>query len=58
MDDPHLLTVADVAKYLNVSRAEAYLLVRQKGFPLVELGPHMLRIPPTKLEKWLSQKVN
>ncbi len=58
VDEHHLLTVTQVAEVLNVSRAEAYLLVRQRGFPLIELGPHMLRVQPRDLENWLSQKVN
>jgi excisionase family DNA binding protein len=51
-----LMTVDEVAKVLNVSRAQAYLLVREDGFPLIELGPRLLRVDPAQLRHWLDQK--
>jgi len=58
IDEHNLLTVPDVARLLNISPAQAYMTIRERGFPLIELGPHMLRVRPADLDKWLSQKVN
>ena len=51
-----LMTVDEVAQFLNVSRAQAYLTVREDGFPLIELGPRLLRVDPRQLERWVEQK--
>jgi excisionase family DNA binding protein len=51
-----LMTVGEVSEFLNVSRAQAYLIVRADSFPLIELGPRLLRVDPSKLEQWLEQK--
>jgi excisionase family DNA binding protein len=56
--DESLLTITDVARILNISRAQAYMTIRERGFPLIELGERMLRVKPTQLEKWIEQKVN
>lgn len=51
-----LMTVEEVAQFLHISRDQAYLLVHERGFPLIELGPRMLRIDPRRLESWLQGK--
>jgi predicted DNA-binding transcriptional regulator AlpA len=51
-----LMTIDDVSKFLNISRAQAYLVAREDGFPLIELGPRLLRVDPTQLRRWLDQK--
>jgi excisionase family DNA binding protein len=51
-----LLTIPEVATRLNISRAEAYVLARQKGFPLVQLGERLMRVDPMALELWLDKK--
>ena len=51
-----LLTVPDVADYLKISRAQAYLTIRSRGFPLIQLGENMLRVRRADLERWLSEK--
>jgi excisionase family DNA binding protein len=51
-----MMTVTEVAKRLKISRAHGYLLIREKGFPLIELGERTLRIDPTALELWLDKK--
>jgi excisionase family DNA binding protein len=50
------MTVEQVASFLNVSRAQAYLVVREDGFPLIELGPRLLRVDPRQLDVWLANK--
>lgn len=51
-----LLTIEELARFLSVSRAQAYLLVREDGFPLIELGPRLLRVDPSRLQRWLDDK--
>jgi excisionase family DNA binding protein len=55
-DTDRLLTVPEVADYLRISRDQAYLTVRARGFPLIELGPNMLRIRRQDLDRWLSER--
>jgi excisionase family DNA binding protein len=50
------MTVDEVAKFLNVSRAQAYLTVREDGFPLIKLGPRLLRVDYCQLQSWLERK--
>ena len=51
-----LMTVDEVAAYLHISRAQAYLVIRAEGFPLIELGPRLLRVDPGQLQAWLGRK--
>jgi excisionase family DNA binding protein len=55
---PPLMTVEDVAAYLNISRSQAYLTVRSHDFPLIELGPRLLRVDRGQLQKWLGSRKN
>lgn len=52
--DDRLMTVEEVATYLHISRAQAYLAVRETGFPLIELGPRLLRVRRALLDAWLD----
>jgi excisionase family DNA binding protein len=52
-----LLTIEEVARFLNISRAQGYLAVRAEGFPLIELGPRLLRVDPRQLHQWLDKKL-
>jgi excisionase family DNA binding protein len=52
---PAILAVEEVAAVLRVSRALAYQLVRQPGFPLVEVGRRML-VPKAALVQWVEQR--
>jgi excisionase family DNA binding protein len=56
LSESALMTIEEVARFLNVSRAQAYLTVREDGFPLIELGPRLLRVDPRQLKQWLEQK--
>ena len=49
-----LMTVEEVAAFLHISRAQAYLAVRAEGFPLIELGPRLLRVRRAQLDAWLD----
>ena len=55
-DNDRLLTVPDVADYLRISRAQAYMTIRSRGFPLIQLGENMLRVRRADLERWLSER--
>jgi len=55
-NSPPLMTVGDVASALNISRSQAYVLIHSRDFPLIELGPRLLRVDRGQLQKWLAQK--
>lgn len=48
------LTVEDVQKMLHVSRNTAYSIVHQKGFPMIRVSPHRIRIPHAEFLEWLK----
>ena len=48
-----LLTVAELAGRLRVSKSTAYGLVREPGFPAVRIG-RQIRIPTDELRAWLA----
>jgi len=52
---PLMLSVPDVASVLGISRAGAYELVKEKGFPTLSIGSRIL-IPRDKLIKWIDEK--
>ena len=51
-----MLTVPEVAKILGVGRASAYNLVKQPGFPSVQIG-RQIRIPEKGLYRWIDSHV-
>ena len=44
--------VDDVQKMLGISRASAYALVKQKGFPCIRVGNRLV-IPADLFSKWV-----
>ena len=52
---PLMLSVLEVASVLGISRAGAYELVREKGFPSLTIGSRIL-IPRDKLIAWIDAK--
>ncbi|QIZ07628.1 helix-turn-helix domain-containing protein [Priestia megaterium] len=63
-DFPLTLRVEDLQKILRLSRASAYELTKQKGFPSIRVGRRIL-IPRDAFFKWygidiypLAEKVN
>jgi len=48
-----LMTVPEVAKYLRVSNARVYELLREKILPGVKLG-RQVRINPTDLQQFVN----
>ncbi len=54
-DLPLMLSVPDLASVLGISRAGAYELVKEKGFPTLKIGSRIL-IPRDKLIAWIDAK--
>ena len=52
---PLMLSVPEVASVLGISRAGAYELVKEKGFPSLTIGSRIL-IPRDKLISWIDAK--
>ena len=50
------ITVAELAKYLNIGINAAYRLVKQPGFPSMKIGEKRYLIPGKALEKWLDEQ--
>ena len=54
-DLPLMLSVPEVAGVLGISRAGAYALVKEKGFPALKIGSRVL-VPRDKLIAWIDRK--
>ena len=52
---PLMLSVPEVASVLGISRAGAYELVKEKGFPALTIGSRIL-VPRDKLVAWIDAK--
>lgn len=52
---PSILTVAQVATELGLSRAKVYQLIYREGLPHVRFGT-ALRIRYAALQRWLEQR--
>ena len=50
---PLMLSVAEVAAVLGISRAGAYELVRSEGFPALRIGSRIV-VPKDKLRAWID----
>ena len=53
-DVPMFMTVMDVADLLGISRAGAYELVKEKGFPKLNIVHGRIIIPRDKFFEWLD----
>ena len=53
---PAILTVAQVQRFLGISRAKAYELVHMAGFPAVRLG-RVIRVPREALMRWVETQL-
>ncbi len=50
-----MLSVPEVAAVLSISRAGAYELVKERGFPSLTIGSRIL-VPRDKLIAWINEK--
>ena len=55
MTEIKMLTVPEVGRILNIGRASAYALVRQKGFPVIQVG-RQLRVSEDALYRWINSQ--
>lgn len=53
--EPRMMTTGEVAKYLRVSRATVYRLVKQGKIPVSRISKH-LRFRKGSIDRWLSEK--
>lgn len=53
---PLALGAEDVAQVLGISRANAYNLMRSKGFPTLKIGKRMT-VPKQKLIEWIDAQM-
>ena len=50
-----ILTIPQVAKYLQISKAKIYYLVQRKQIPHIKIGRNV-RIKVIDLNKWLDKQ--
>jgi excisionase family DNA binding protein len=50
------ITVAELAERFQISRGQAYLLIRRGTIPAVRLSEHGIRVDPDALAAWLGRR--
>lgn len=55
-DVPMFMTVMDVAALLGVSRSGAYELVKEKGFPKLNVVHGRIIVPRDRFFEWLDSR--
>ena len=53
---PMFMTVMDVAALLGISRASAYELVKEKGFPKLNVVHGRIIVPRDRFFEWLDSR--
>lgn len=51
---PAMLTATELAGALGISRAGAYALMHNKGFPALRIGKRLM-VPKDKLTAWIDR---
>ena len=54
---PLSLNATDIAAVLGISRANAYTLMRAKGFPTIFIGKRMI-VPRDKFIEWMDLQIS
>jgi len=54
---PLSLNANDIAAVLGISRANAYTLMRAKGFPTIFIGKRMI-VPRDKFIEWMDMQIS
>jgi len=54
---PLALNANDIAAVLGISRANAYTLMRAKGFPTIFIGKRMI-VPRDKFIEWMDLQIS
>lgn len=52
---PLLLTIPETARALRISRAKAYVLVRRKTLPSIQVG-RSKRVSVATLQRWIEEQ--
>ena len=55
-DVPMFMTVMEVANLLGISRAGAYELVKEKGFPKINVVHGRIIVPRDRFFEWLDSR--
>ena len=55
MDNKLTMTVAEMAAHLNLSKPSAYAVIKQEGFPAINIGKRII-IPVAEFKEWLSEQ--
>ena len=55
-DLPIYISAPQVAEVLGISRAQAYAIFHQHGFPAIKIGERRIVCSKTALLKWLSER--
>lgn len=53
-----LYTVAEVSKYLRLSKSQVYYMIARKELPHLRLSERRVVVRETDLKKWLDKQVN
>ena len=54
---PAILTAAELAGTLGISKAGAYTLIHSKGFPTLRIGKRLM-VPKDKLSTWIDRNTS
>ena len=54
--DDELITVPEAAKYLRISRAQAYVLAKRKELPVIKISQRRYVVSVRELKKMLEEK--
>ena len=54
---PLMLSVHDVAEVLGISKSNAYVLAKEKGFPTLKIGARGV-IPRDRFIEWINKNVS
>jgi excisionase family DNA binding protein len=50
-----IMTVPDVAKYLKISKAKIYMMIKNKQIPHIKIGKNV-RVRESDLVRWLEKQ--
>lgn len=53
-----VLDAPELAKALGICKPRAYELMRQKGFPSIQISERRFIVPRAALDKWLLEQAN
>lgn len=52
------LDAPELAKALGICKPRAYELMKQKGFPSIQISERRFIVPRAELDKWLLEQAN